>query len=96
VEAITGPNGLFGQLEVNGFDVFPRNDIPPDGKGEDDGFNGGYTVATYGSHHANGIDAVQFEFGVKYRQEAELDATIKRAARSIVVFYDAYLKRSAN
>jgi hypothetical protein len=39
---------------------------------------------------------VQFEFGVKYRQEAELDATIKRAARSIVVFYDAYLKRSAN
>ena len=45
---------------------------------------------------ASGIDAVQFEFGVKYRQEAELDATIKRAARSIVVFYDAYLKRSAN
>jgi N-formylglutamate amidohydrolase len=96
VEAITGPNGLFGQLEANGFNVFPRNDIPPAGKSEDGGFNGGYTVATYGSHHANGIDAVQFEFGVSYREEAELDSTIKRAAKSIGVFYQAYLKPSAN
>lgn len=96
VQAITGPNGLFGQLEANGFNVFPRNDVPPSGKNEDGGFNGGYTVATYGSHRANGIDAVQFEFGVNYREEAELDGTIKRAAKSIVVFYEAYLKRSAN
>jgi hypothetical protein len=39
---------------------------------------------------------VLFEFGVNYRQEAELDSTIKRAAKSIVVFYQAYLKPSAN
>jgi N-formylglutamate amidohydrolase len=96
VEAVTGPKGLFGQLEANGFNVFPRNDIPPSGKSEDGGFNGGYTVATYGSHHANGIDAVQFEFGVDYRQEAALDSTIKRAAKSIVVFYEAYLRLSTN
>ena len=53
-------------------------------------------MARYGSHNANGIDAIQFEFGVNYRQEAKLESTIKRAAKSIVVFYDGYLKPPAN
>ena len=53
-KSIVGPNGLFGQLEVNGFKVFPANDIPIDGTSENAGFNGGYTVFTYGSHNANG------------------------------------------
>jgi len=48
------------------------------------------------SHNANGIDAIQFEFGVNYRQEAKLESTIKRAAKSIVAFYDGYLKPPAN
>jgi hypothetical protein len=46
--------------------------------------------------NANGIDAIQFEFGVNYRQEAKLESTIKRAAKSIVAFYDGYLKPPAN
>jgi N-formylglutamate amidohydrolase len=96
IDAVTGPRGLFGQLETNGFSVFPTNDVLPGGKSEDGGFNGGYTVATYGSHHANGIDAVQFEFGITYRQDAELGSTVKRAAKSIVVFYEAYLRRPAD
>jgi N-formylglutamate amidohydrolase len=96
IDAVTGPRGLFGQLEANGFSVFPTNDIPPGGKSENGGFNGGYTVATYGSHHANGIDGVQFEFGITYRQDAEVGSTVKRAAKSVVVFYEAYLRRPAD
>jgi hypothetical protein len=32
------------------------------------GYNGGYTVSIYGSHIANGIDAVQMEFGGNMRR----------------------------
>ena len=32
VDAVTGPKGIFGQLEANGFKVFPANDVPPRGR----------------------------------------------------------------
>ena len=70
VEAVTGHDGIFGQLEARGFKVFPGNDVPLEGRSEDGGFNGGYTVFTYGSHNLTGIDAIQMEFGSKYRQKA--------------------------
>lgn len=93
VDAVTGPRGVFGQLEANGFKVFPRNDVPPRGTSEDAGFNGGYTVFTYGSHNRDGIDAVQVEFGTRYRQKAFIDTSAQNAARAISVFYEAYLRR---
>jgi N-formylglutamate amidohydrolase len=92
VEAVTGPNGIYGQLEAKGFKVFPGNDVPPRGRSEDAGFNGGYTVASYGSHNRNGIDAVQFEFGTRYRQKPVLDKSAQDAARAIAAFHEAYLK----
>jgi N-formylglutamate amidohydrolase len=94
--AITGPKGLFGRLEIHGFTVFPSNDVPPRGDSENAGFNGGYTVGLYGSERTDGIDAVQFEFGTRYRLKGEIDATIGRAAASIVEFYEAYLKIEPN
>jgi N-formylglutamate amidohydrolase len=92
VPAITGPKGLFGQLAKNGFVVFPANNVPPSGTSENAGFNGGFTVAKYGSHHANGIDAVQLEFGTKYRRKSEIESTAKRTARAIATFYETYLR----
>jgi dienelactone hydrolase/N-formylglutamate amidohydrolase len=92
VAAITGRDGLYGQLEANGFAVFPGNDVPPSGSNEDAGFNGGYTVTHYGSHKADGIDAVLFEFGAKHRQKPEIEDWAKRAARAVVAFYETYLK----
>jgi N-formylglutamate amidohydrolase len=92
MDAVTGVNGLFGQLAENGFKVFPNNDVPASGTGENGAFNGGFTVAQYGSQTEGGIDAVQFEFGTQYRQKAELENSAKRAAKSIVGFYAAYLK----
>jgi N-formylglutamate amidohydrolase len=92
MESVTGAKGLFGQLAENGFAVFPANDVPASGTSENGAYNGGFTVAQYGSHTASGIDAVQLEFGSRYRQKTELEASAKRAAKSIVGFYAAYLK----
>ena len=92
VKAVTGPDGIFGALEANGFKVFPGNNVPPRGRSEDGGFNGGYTVSFYGSENRLGIDAVQMEFGSRYRAKAALDQTIRDAAKAIVAFHDAYLK----
>jgi len=91
-DAVTGPRGVFGQLEANGFKVFPRNDVPPRGTSEDAGYKGGYTVFTYGSHNRDGIDAVQMEFGNRYRQKALLDKSARDAAHAIAAFYEAYLR----
>ena len=91
-EAVIGPNGVFGQLEANGFKVFPANDVPPSGTSEDAGFNGGYSVFTYGSHNRDGIDAVQMEFGARYRERSVLDRSARSAAKAIAAFYEAYLK----
>jgi hypothetical protein len=90
--AVTGPKGVFGQLQSNGFKVFPDNALPVGGTSENGGKNGGYTVAAYGSNMPDGIDAIQFEFGSNYRQTSVLDKSAKDAARAIVAFHDAYLK----
>jgi N-formylglutamate amidohydrolase len=92
VGTVTGPNGIFGQLAANGLDVFPTNDVPPEGNSENRGYNGGYTVGTYGSQNADGIDAVQMEFGTKYRHGEGLDRAARATGKAIAAFYDAYLK----
>lgn len=91
VTAVTGPKGIYGQLAANGFAIFPSNDVPPGGTSENAGFSGGYTSSLYGSHNANGIDAVSFEFGTKYRQKAAVDKSAKDAGAAVVEFYKAYL-----
>jgi N-formylglutamate amidohydrolase len=94
--AVTGPNGLFGQLEAAGLKVFPANSVPPAGTSENAGFSGGYTVGTYGSHNPDGIDAVQMEFGSRYRQNAAVDKAAVDAGKAVAAFYEAYLKGSPN
>src|ERR1700722_6079946 len=94
--ALTGPNGIFGQLAANGFVVCPTNDVPLGGTSENAGYDGGYTVGTYGSHTADGIDAVQMEFGTKYRRTGAVDTSARDAAKAIVAFYDAYLRKPPN
>jgi hypothetical protein len=92
VGSITGPNGLFGQFETQGFKVFPSNRVSIWHGSENAGYNGGYTVNAYGSQNLDGIDAIQLEFGTRYRREDELDKSAARAARAIVTFYKAYLE----
>ena len=94
-DAVTGPNGIFGRLEANGFKVFPGNNVPTRGKFENAGLNGGYTVGAYGSNTPQGIDAIQTEFGTDYRALPVLDKSGKDAGRAIAEFYEAYLISSA-
>jgi N-formylglutamate amidohydrolase len=89
--AVNGPNGIFGQLAANGFAVFPANDAR--GTREARGYDGGYTVGAYGSNNANGIDAVQMEFGTRYRGNGVVERSAEDAGKAIAAFYDAYLKK---
>jgi N-formylglutamate amidohydrolase len=92
VAAVTGPNGIFGGLAANGLDVFPPNDVAPEGTAENRGFNGGYTVGTY-SQATDGIDAVQMEFGTQYRHDVGLDRAARATGKALAAFYEAYLKK---
>ena len=92
--AVIGASGIYGQLEANGFKIFPGNDVPLGGTFEDAGFKGGYTVATYGSHNRDGIDAVQLEFGTRYRQKAVVAKSAVDAAKAIAAFYETHLKQA--
>ena len=93
VGAITGPEGLFGRLEANGFKVFPANSEGLGARSEDAGLNGGYTTRLYGSDNAGGIDAVQFEFGTVYRRKEAVEKSAVDAARAVVDFHRAYLAK---
>jgi hypothetical protein len=86
IDAVTDPKGLFGQLKTNGFIVFPTNDVLPSGKSEDGGFNGWL-------HGREVRQPSRVEFGTTYPQDAELENTLTRAAKSIGVFYEAYSRR---
>jgi N-formylglutamate amidohydrolase len=94
--AVTGPNGIFGQLAANGLAVFPANTMPLGGTREARGYDGGYTVGAYGSNNANGIDAVQMEFGTRYRVNGVVERSAEDAGKAIAAFYDAYLKQASN
>jgi hypothetical protein len=96
VPAVTGANGIFGQLEANGLNVYPANGVPPAGTSENGGYSGGYTVGTYGSHAPDGIDAVQMEFGTRYRGNTAVDKAAEDAGKAIAAFYEAYLKKPQN
>ncbi len=91
IAAMTGDSGLFGRLQAEGFGIFPQNDAAKTLAGEDSGFRGGYTVATYGSNHPDGIDAAQWELGSKFRQTEALKDWAAKAARAIVAFQAKYL-----
>ena len=91
-DGITGPKGLFGLLEAQGFRVAPSNKDRIGSDPEVRGLDGGYTVATYGSDNADGIDAFLLEFGTVYRRADRVARTAAEAARAVVAFYEAHLK----
>jgi N-formylglutamate amidohydrolase len=88
--ALAGDASIFGQLEEAGYRVFPPN-LPFGQPREDRRFNGGYTVATYGSERLNGIDAIQIEIGSSYRQPEALPRLATALARALATFYRAHL-----
>ena len=63
-DALYRRRGLVGLLQAAGYAMLPGEF----GKPEHPAFTGGYTVETYGSHHADGIDAIQLEIVAELRR----------------------------
>ena len=90
VDALIGPNSILGRLETSGYEVFPPN-VPPREGDEFPCYDGGYTVLEYGSHHDDGIDALQLEIGRSIREDGPPREFVEALAEAIAVFYEEYL-----
>jgi N-formylglutamate amidohydrolase len=88
--ALVGESSVFGQLQTLGYSVFPPSASLGSPR-ENPSFNGGFTVQTYGSHHENGIDAIQIELGSELRQPATIPQVAADLAEAIGAYYRAYL-----
>jgi N-formylglutamate amidohydrolase len=86
--SVTGESSLFGALKKMGYKIIPD---PADGElGEETFFDGGYITEHYGSHNADGIDAIQVEIG-----KQRVDSTLKFSrdlAAAIFGCYKAFVK----
>ncbi len=81
--ALTGERGLFGQLARHGLKV-----VPPVGSEdlEPAGYNGGFTVRTYGSADEHSVDAFQLELGRGLRETKVISDTAEKLAGAIADF----------
>jgi len=92
--ALTGPNSIFGQLDTLGYGVNPANNLLINTDPETT-YIGGYTVETYGSQNAGGIDAIQIELGRDFR-DLQLNEDIWKdtaddLAIAVQAYYNTYL-----
>jgi N-formylglutamate amidohydrolase len=78
-DALNRRRGLVGLLQAAGYAMLPSHS----GEAEHPAFTGGYTVESYGSHRADGIDAIQLEIAAELRMDA------KRRARLATDLADA-------
>lgn len=90
-DALGGPQSILGLVQARGYRVFPPNSIgdPP----EDRRYNGGYTVHTYGSRSAHGLDAIQIEVGRDLRTDSGFIAAL---SEGVAVFYRTYVEDRPN
>ena len=83
--ALQGDKSLLGVLAAKGYQVNPA--IGASTLREDPRYAGGFTVFQYGSHRAEGIDAIQLEFGKNQRASPQLAADLTEA---LMVFMAQY------
>lgn len=86
-QAVTGAVSLTAFLKQRGWQMHPD---PHDGR-EQAGFTGGFIVQTYGSHRGDGIDAIQLEFGSRYRAAAARAQTASQLADAVEDYVEHYL-----
>ncbi len=87
--ALIGPKSLMGLLAADGYDVLPKVDSDDN---EEPKYTGGHIVRTYGSGNPGGIDAIQLEFGRKYRVPLDrAEETAEDLAEAVVAFSKEYL-----
>lgn len=88
--ALVGKRGLFGYLQRQGYKILP--DCLADVKTREvPNYQGGYIVATYGSHTRHGIDAIQVEIGLRLREQGRWRETARDLATALAVYADEFL-----
>jgi N-formylglutamate amidohydrolase len=86
--ALSGPRSLFGQLQARGYPVRPAN--APLSAAPETIYRGGFTVQAYGSHTADGVDAIQIEVGSRWRQPGETHRVAADLAAALVTFLNRF------
>ena len=89
---VMGPDSVFGRFAAMGYRIVPPADTSPTDRVEAPGYTGGHTVFAYGSNNADGVDALQIEFGRDLRERQMVEKTARDAAAAIAAFYERYLK----
>lgn len=94
-DSLVGEHSFLGHLNNNGFAVFPTTAEEK----EHPEFNGGFTVANYGSKDfvdkVVWIDAIQIETGIEFRKDEESRAKLAKGLRdAILAFYEHYIVNS--
>ena len=79
-----GPQSVAGLLVARGINMKPTDTSP-----EASGFTGGHIVQTYGKHE--GIGAVQFEFGMDFREKDAIKSSAEKVADGVADFAKLYL-----
>ncbi len=91
-DELSGKKSFLGVLEKLGVKITPDTSHARDK--EHPKFNGGHTVQTYGLGQADGIFAVQLEFGGSYRSAKEIPETAKKLAAAMKSHVAAFLNLS--
>jgi N-formylglutamate amidohydrolase len=84
-DALNGPDSILGYLSNEKYGIYPP--VLSIDHLEDAAYNGGFTVFSYGSHSATGIDAIQLEFGSDFRKRENIVHTAKAIANAIIAFH---------
>ena len=87
-EALSGETSVFGQLASQGIPVIPA--VGADDR-ERAGYDGGYTVITYGSGSGGTLDAIQLELGGELRSKEAIPSTALKLANAIAAFAKEHL-----
>ena len=101
--AMSGPSSLGALIENRGYESDPppqlayppldcvrRNDVSAACRLEVDDTPGTYTLETYGSHNANGIDAIQINIGRNLRTTGTFERTGRDLAQAVGDFVKQY------
>lgn len=90
LEALIGPDSLFGRLDHLGYSVEPPVTGAPESPEDEVHFIGGYIVRAYGSHQPDGIDAIQVELGRTVRGGGVRRQTARDLAEGIAATVERY------
>ncbi len=87
VEGLTGPNSFLGGLAQLGWKISPANNAKEQAETK---FDGGFITDSMGSHNPNGIDAIQCELGIEFRNAEGKPKFAEDVALALERFIRAY------